>query len=108
MHSDCVQCSNEKCVCRNCAGNFATQNGCDIDDCSFDVKESCSLLEEHPGYKKKVTNDEDVNMLKDAAHMLAMYVLQSNLYSINMDIRDAVNHVLSLTILQKGDDKHDR
>ena len=49
---------------------------------------------------------QDVNVpvveLKDAAHRLAMYVLQSEAYQRDMDTRDAVNGVLALVMPKKA------
>lgn len=43
-----------------------------------------------------------VDLLKDAAHMLAMYVLQSEAYQKDMDTRDAVDGVLALVMPRKA------
>ena len=49
---------------------------------------------------------QDVNVpvveLKDAAHRLAMYVLQSEAYQRDMDTRDAVDGVLALVMPKKA------
>ena len=42
-----------------------------------------------------------VDLLKDAAHRLAMYVLQSEAYQRDMDTRDAVDGVLALVMPRK-------
>jgi len=43
-----------------------------------------------------------VDLLKDAAHRLAMYVLQSEAYQKDMDTRDAVDGVLALVMPRKA------
>lgn len=46
--------------------------------------------------------DDPMIRLTDASHKLAMYVLQSELYRTSMNVRDAVDAILTITTHGKG------
>lgn len=46
----------------------------------------------------KLRQDKINQRLKESAHKLAMYVLQNEVYRKDLDIQNAVNDVLTLTM----------
>lgn len=52
--------------------------------------------------KREDEKEVSVDLLKDSAHKLAMYVLQSEAYQKDMDTRDADDGVMALVMPRKA------
>ena len=63
------------------------------------VESECESLAEQLAM---IIEESPVERLRDAAHKLAMYVLQSEAYQKDMDTRDAVDGVLALVMPRKA------
>ena len=68
----------------------------------FDLKSRLLAALSNKGENLSGDVKVSVDLLKDAAHMLAMYVLQSEAYQKDMDTRDAVDGVLALVMPRKA------